>query len=254
MVTITEIKSEVIDGVITIDIPGADICARCYDNEFFVLKNVFDPAKLKSMYEDVFSHYEDIDPIVESGYWGQPNYWRVDNNPPKSSNSKKIQVFYSAFPWNKEFPEAIEVGKMLGSLRNRIAGLDPEYGFRPDDDWLSVPLLQHYPEGGGYLGKHVDVKKPQRVVVSLSLGKTCSLGGFWIEVDGQPLSLEHLFSPGDIMIHRPDIPHGVAPIDPGKGPVNFRSSAGRWRMSTILVPPHELDSSKSIPQELSRLT
>lgn len=231
-------NARVRDGIIDLGIPPEVVREGAANNEIYVIKKAFDPDFLRDMYLGVFHHYDGVEPQFNKYTWGMPNYWRVDNNPPKSSN-KKIQVFYYAFPWNEQFPEMERVGRMLGNLRNRIAGLHPDYGFRKGDEWLCIPLLHHLPAGGGFISRHVDPLEPQRVVVTLSLGKGFDLGGVWVEVDGQPVSLEHVFEAGDIIIHRPDIPHGVAPVDPGLPGPDFRNPAGRWRMSTILVGPDE---------------
>jgi hypothetical protein len=130
---------------------------------------------------------------------------------------------------------------MLGRLRNKIAGLPRDYGFQKGDPYYAVPALQHYPTGGGFISRHEDPKEPQKCVVSLSLskfGEDCQEGGLYIERNGQQELVDAFLDPGDVSIVRPDIFHGVAPIDPGKKAVDFHSIEGRWRMATILSQPY----------------
>lgn len=224
-------------GEIEIEIPEHEMLDRVLSGESFIVKNIFPADELRKMYLEVFRSYEGTQSRFQKYAWGMENFWRTDLNP-AASKTKKIQAMYYILTWNNEFPKAAKIGGMLGRLRNRVGGLPLEYGFREEDEFWSIPLLHHYPAGGGYIGKHHDSLKPQNCVVSLTLGKEFREGGLFVELDGEDVLIEQMVDPGDLFIFRPDIPHGIAPIDPEET-VNFRSPRGRWRMSTILISPAE---------------
>ena len=189
------------------------------------------------MYMEVFTGMAAVPPRVSPFAWGMENFWRIDDNPPASA-IPKIQAIYFICLWNGAFPGVRRVGAMLGRLRNRMAGLPDAYGFRRGDDYCAIPTLQHYPKGGGHIARHADPAEPQKCVVSLTLsayGRDYHEGGFYLERGGEAVPVDEVLEPGDISIVRPDVQHGVWPVDPGTVPVNFHAPEGRWRMSTILT-------------------
>lgn len=237
-VTVVE-DATVTEGDVRSPISDADMSRRVADGEAFILKRLFDADYVKGLYMGVFDRYADVEPTFQKYEWGMDNFWRMDLNPPKAANSKKIQAFYYQFTWNDNSSDLAKVTRVLARYRNRIAGLDPDYGHRPEDSLWAIPLLQHYPIGGGYVSMHQDAAEPQKCVISLTVDKRFEEGGLYIGCHGRQLLIEPMLDPGDAFVFRPDIPHGVAPVDPGKGPIDFRSPTGRWRAATILVPRAE---------------
>ena len=227
----------VVDDDIVLGIDDREMGERVMGRECFVAKSVFDPANLYEMYMGVFEHYRDIEPRFSAFSWGMSNFWRVDDNPPKSV-TKKVQAFYYDFSWNQQFGDMTRLTSMLARLRNRIGGLPEQYGFREEDDYYGIPLLHHVPVGGGFIGQHFDALKPQGCVVSLTVDKTFEEGGLFVVLNGERVLVEPLLEPGDLFIFRPDLYHGIESIDAEKSR-DFNCPAGRWRMSTILVPPAE---------------
>lgn len=222
----------VVDDIVT-DIPIADIAMLIDAGEIVVVKGAFPIERLDGLVAEVREGFRDVEPQLLDFRWGCEDHWRIDNNPPKSS-LPKIQSVYIGFPWNTGLPRSHMVGGMLGKLRNRIAGLDDEFGFRPNDPYIAMTVYQHYPRGGGFIGEHVDPVEPQKCVINLNLPGDFQSGGLFFVQNGQKIPAEHLSQTGDLVIFRPDICHGVDAIDPGE-PLDFRLGSGRWRMACVLT-------------------
>jgi hypothetical protein len=165
--------------------------------------------------------------------WGCENHWRIDDNPPKSS-IPKAQSVYIILPWNRGMEKSLNVGRMLGRLRNRIARLDDDFGFRPNDKFIAMSVYQHYPKGGGFIDTHADPVEPQKCVINLTLPGEFKTGGLYVYRDGVKFPAEHLSAAGDLVIFPPDMRHGVDPIDPGE-PMDYYAKSGRWRMACVLT-------------------
>ena len=177
--------------------------------------------------------YDDIEPKFSKYYWGMPNHWRKDDNPPKSTIPKLLSLYFS-FLWNDDFPKVRKIAGILHRFRNRINGLPLVYGLKEEDEHWAIPLLQHFPVGGGFINQHNDPLEPQKCVVSLTLIKDFKTGGLYTNPTGKvKIPLEPMIGPGDLFVFRPDIFHGVDPIDPDL-PKDYRNPFGRWRMSCIL--------------------
>lgn len=238
MVTVSILnQSGIREGEIVLELPIEEIRERVSAGEAFVIKNIFPEQEMRHMVREVFDLYKDTEPRVLDFRWDQESFWRIDDNPPHS-NVPKVQAVYFAFIWNKQLERMKNVAAMLGRLRNRIAGLPIEYGFRPKDDHLVIPALQHYPCGGGYMASHEDPIVPDKCVISLFLSKRgvdYRSGGLFVEEGGEILDIEHYFEPGDLFIFRPNIPHGVAAVDSDSAR-NFDTLEGRWRMAAVLTP------------------
>lgn len=220
------------NGQIDIGIPVEEIAEKVSQGEMYIVKGVFDPNELRAMTEEVFHSFDGVDPSFTPYEWGIPNSWRVDDNPPKSTRPKE-QALYFCYLWNEEFPKVRKIAGMLHSLRNKINGLPTEYGLHEEDDHWAVPLFQHYPVGGGFICEHDDPLEPQKCVVSLTLIKDFEKGGLYGNPSGsEKIPLDPYIEPGDLFIFRPDVLHGVAPIDPHLSK-DYRSLAGRWRMACI---------------------
>ena len=130
------------------------------------------------------------------------------------------------------------MARKLARLRNKIADLPEEFGFRKEDSHWVIPTIQHQPKGGGFLEQHFDPLEPDNCVVSLFLtsrGTDFDEGGLIVEDEGKMVDLESHIGIGDLFIFRPNITHGVAPVDPSQDP-DFSTTKGRWRMAAVLNP------------------
>lgn len=238
MIPVTVIETtNIINGAIVPELPIEEISQRVAAGEVFVCKQAFDEEKLRAMTRRVFDRYATEEPQLLPYSWGQKNHWRLDDNPPRSSIKKSLALYFS-FMWNDEFPEITKMARMLGQLRNRIAGLPAEFGFHEEDSHWVIPTIQHQPKGGGFLDFHSDPLVPDNCVVSLFLttrGQDYKEGGLVVKDGDKEIDLDGYLAAGDLFIFRPDIPHSVAPVDPTAN-LRFDSTEGRWRMAAVLNP------------------
>ncbi len=225
--------ADICRGEIVAGEPKENLLQQIRDGKVVILPRVFREEYLQTVVSEVFDAFEGVETQLLEYRWGAPDHWRIDNNPPKSS-LKKIQSIYIAFFWNSGLPNAVNVGRMLGRFRNEIAGLPVEFGFHKQHDFIAMPVLQHYPVGGGFIGEHSDPVEPQKCVISLNLPGKFSSGGGYFMVKGEKISSEHITGTGDVILFPPDMSHGVDPIDP-EMPCDFRSPEGRWRMTCVLT-------------------
>ena len=230
-------QTKVVNGEIDFGLSPQRLRQRIMAGECFVAKSVFEKAFLLEMANEVVAGFADQEAKFAPFSWGMENFWRVDDNPPKSL-VKKVQVFYYDFVWNRQFARMSDTARKIARARNVVGGLDVDYGFRKEDDYVGIPLLHHIPRGGGFIGEHCDALKPQGCVISLTVHKEFTKGGLFVVKDGRQVLVEPLLEAGDLFIFRPDINHGILPVDPD-AEKDFASKDGRWRLSTILVPPAE---------------
>lgn len=222
---------------IELGVSSALLRDRIDRGEAFVAKGVFPEHELRTIRRDLAMTYNPTEPCLLDYRWHQRNHWRIDNKPPRSSISKVLSLYFE-FIWNEGHPRFRRLARMLASLRNELAGLDSDFGFRERDDYWVLPVLQHHPRGGGGIAAHSDPRKPDGCVISLLMSKRgvdFQEGGVFIQRDEQTIDVEALMGPGDLMIFRPDTTHGVAPIDPDHE-LRFDTDDGRWRMAAVLTP------------------
>lgn len=125
------------------------------------------------------------------------------------------------------------------SVRNQLSGLSPDYATKTEEDGLiSFPAIQHYPRGGGWMEEHIDPDIGQKVVLSTVLskmGKDYNEGGlFYINSNGKKEFVDQHLEPGDSFLFKPNIKHGVAPIDPLEK-LDWEADDGRWMMFSALI-------------------
>ena len=169
---------------------------------------------------------------------GCKNFHRIDYNNEKS-NVKSILHGYASFYWNEETNEIAPLFKRVMSVRNQLSGLAPDYATIKDEDGLiSIPAIQHYPRGGGWMQEHKDPDIGQKVVLSTVLSKMgidYDEGGlFYINERGKKEFVDQHLEPGDSFLFNPKVKHGVAPIDPNEK-LNWERDDGRWMMFSALV-------------------
>ena len=170
--------------------------------------------------------------------FGCRNYHSVYNNNPKS-NAKSILHAHVYFPWNEESETVLPYFKRLIKLRNILTGLPEDYALEDEvDGRISVPSVQQYPRGGGYMQEHCDPDVGQKVIVNLTLSKFSEdfqVGGtFFRDKQGEKIYVDPLVNPGDALVFPPKIEHGVDPIDPN-AELNWSDDDGRWMCMAALL-------------------
>jgi len=166
------------------------------------------------------------------------NYHRIDNLYPKSK-VKNILHLYSFFYWDPESKSVVNYFKRQFKLRNILSNLPEDYALDTIEDGLiSVPLVQQYPRGGGFMQEHQDPDVGQKVVINTVLSKVNQdyfNGGLFVrDSDGKKVYLDSKLNPGDAVIFYPQIAHGVDPIDPDFS-LDWNRDDGRWMCFSTLV-------------------
>jgi hypothetical protein len=183
-----------------------------------------------------FSKTEDVScPTVSAN---TPNYHRIDNNIEKSK-VKSILHLFTYFYWNKESQPVAKFFKRLFRLRNLISNLPENYALENlEDDMISIPIVQQYPSGGGYMQEHMDPSIGQKVVFSVLLSKFSrdffSGGLFFRNEKNEKIYVDSKLNPGDAFVFHPNTRHGVDPIDP-ENKLDWNNFHGRWMCFSALV-------------------
>ncbi|MHA7733129.1 hypothetical protein [Nitrosopumilus sp. S6] len=190
---------------------------------------------LRNFSKEFSTKIPESSPSVKSG---TPNYHRIDNNPEKSK-VKSILHLYSFFYWNDESKSVQNYFKRQFKLRNLLSDLPEDYALSEiKDGFVSVPLVQQYPRGGGYMQEHKDPDVGQKVIVNTILSKIpddYGEGGLFCRNEkGEKEYIDSLLNPGDSIIFYPSIQHGVDPVDPNF-PLDWTRSDGRWMCFSTLV-------------------
>jgi hypothetical protein len=167
-----------------------------------------------------------------------PNYHRIDHNEAKSK-VKCILHLFAFFYWNKESEPVKKYFKRMFRLRNVLSDLDEEYALSDITDGLiSLPLVQQYPRGGGFMQEHQDPDNAQKVVVNTILSTFSSdyeKGGlFYRDESGEKIYVDNQLNPGDAFVFYPTLSHGVDPVDEHRT-IDWKKTDGRWMCFSTLV-------------------
>lgn len=167
-----------------------------------------------------------------------PNFHRVDDNPPKAS-VPKVMHLYTFFYWNEDSSEVAPYFRRLNRIRNILSGLAEHYAMdAPEDGLTSIPSVQQYPRGGGFMRGHVDPAGAQRVVLSCQLsqmGADFAVGGLWYRTPGgDKIGVDPHTTAGDVFVFHPQLAHGVDPVDPD-ATLDWNADDGRWMMFSGLT-------------------
>ena len=164
---------------------------------------------------------------------GAPNFHRISVADPRSHVSATFHQF-NFFPWNQDVFQLFSVFRPVFEARNLMLGEDRGafLGSLPERGAAARLGFQFYPAGGGFMNTHIDpVGFHQSVLVSLVMsrfGSDYEQGGVYVEdTAGVRFFPEAECEPGDLVWFNPQMPHGVAPIDP-ESPLGWTQFRGRW--------------------------
>jgi hypothetical protein len=180
-------------------------------------------------------------PKVENGI---PNYHRMDENIEKSK-VKSILHLYTFFYWNKESMPVATYFRRLFKIRNTISNLPEDYALNNIQDGLiSIPTVQQYPRGGGYMQEHIDPDSGQKAIFSTLLskpGRDFFKGGlFYRDEKNNKIFMDDLLRPGDSFVFYPSASHGVDPVD-NEITLDWSKIDGRWMCFSALVTASSLN-------------
>tara|TARA_Y100001934_G_scaffold249228_1_gene310505 strand:- start:3794 stop:4549 length:756 start_codon:yes stop_codon:yes gene_type:complete len=214
---------------------------KIFNSDVVLIKNFLPLAEarlLRELAHRLFCETQPDNPAVEHGV--TKNHWRFDNNPEKS-RVKCISRQFRCFYWNEEpIPGLLLVMNRLARFRNIFSGLREDFALeREEEEHVSVPLIGHYPRGGGYMQKHSDPESIQKAVFMIKLSKLgidYKDGGLYVDSDlnGESVSLDQHLDPGDLYVIKPSCQHGVAPVDP-EAALDLQDNSGRWTLMSTLV-------------------
>jgi len=224
-----------------------DIRQAIIDQKVVILKGLISKSRSISLRNSVIDFWEGTDPEVQKVITSSsPNYHRIDNSPEKSQ-VKMVSHNYFSYYWNNDVCGENNILKAMTKFRNVIACLDEGYTIDSiEGDWITNPVLFHYPPGGGKLNKHVDPKMKQFCTILCSLckkGDDFSDGGAFVEKD-EKIYLDDKLSYGDMYLFDPTMVHGVDPID-SKSDLDWTSRKGRFVLIPGLVQVKSLLGSKT---------
>ncbi|HYU98765.1 MAG TPA: hypothetical protein VE977_08065 [Pyrinomonadaceae bacterium] len=223
-----------VNGVITTDMPLAEISESIMAGNIFVLKGAFAAERddLIQLRHAVFD-------------WAQTNPAADQPEPTENSHCMQAGVsrlqqtphVYHSFNFNRISQLPIELAehlykyfRPLCDLQNALTGNNAT--LENFDGVALHPQLIQYPLGGGIFGRHFHPLEPQRIGLIVALtqrGTDFSKGGTCFEVDGKVIDIEPYHDLGDIAFFRFNIPHWVNPSDLGEK-FAWESERGRWTM------------------------
>lgn len=210
------------------------------NQEVVVLKSVLSKKIIRDIKEKTFNFFQKHSPSNPIINENVSNFYRVDNNPPKSV-VKRVKQFFASFYWNGAISEEQNCMKAMSILRNQIANLPTDYTVNgiESDGFMTYPNITHYPIGGGKLNKHTDPPNKQFTVLLASLserGKDFKTGGLYIEKNGISIDMDEHLQEGDIYLMNPKNIHGVSEIDFDENiEPAWNSMKGRWVMFPALI-------------------
>lgn len=238
------------NGALHVPVSDDELLELIEQRKVVVLKGAFDGEAMTRIRDGCVRFAREHEPANPEIQPGVPNFYRIDNNPPRSQ-VKRICRSFALFYWNDhDFGGEREYLQALAGLRNRLAGLGENFAYdRIEDGQLSIPSVVHYPVGGGYLQRHEDPPSTQRAVVTAilsELGSDYESGGLYADdpESGDRVMLDGELRAGDVYLINPAMTHGVAPVDPGK-PLDFAAADGRWMMFSALVSFGSLSGEKT---------
>jgi hypothetical protein len=162
-----------------------------------------------------------------------PNFHRISHWDERSYVKACFHQF-SFFPWNDDVFAMFSRFRPIFELRNLLSSAEPNayLGFEAYDECIARLSFQFYPKGIGGMNEHIDPTGPHQAVVPLlmmsELGRDFEKGGIFVRTTaGEAVFIEEFTSPGDLVLFSPNLAHGVATIDPEKGP-DWLSFEGRW--------------------------
>lgn len=170
-------------------------------------------------------------PIAE----GCPNFHRM-NRWDERAYVKGCFHQFSFFPWNEDVLNLFERTKNVYRVKNLLTGVpqDKFLGKKPDEGCTARLAFQFYPKAIGGLNKHedpVDYHQVSATIMTLSVkGHDFFEGGSYVEKEGgEPVMLDDITEPGDIIHTNAQVNHGVMTIDPHLSE-DWLSFEGRWML------------------------
>ncbi len=224
------ISYDFMEQAIDSPIKSKELNSLIHSESVVIVKNYLQLNQVNSIIQFLLNHVSNTDPVYEAITHNSTNFYRTNFEDQRAFIKGHFhQVNF--FPWNHDEFNFYLLFKNIFHLKNRLNNKNLDR-FLDGTDANFVPKIsfQFYDSGAGFLERHTDpVGEHQSVVPILAMslkGSDFNDGGLEVKVDEEWLSIDDYVHPGDLILIRGDIPHGVRMIDPEK---DFNMlSQGRW--------------------------
>ncbi|GJL98261.1 MAG: hypothetical protein DHS20C06_20780 [Hyphobacterium sp.] len=228
--------------------PGGDVEAlasvqsRLIAGDIAVVPNFVDPAQCEKIITDTIGWAARTENCAVDTSIDTPsgNWFRRDVNPEKSAVKRVLQTHDFGDIPALNTPMRTSLGAVfdrMARLQAAVSGVPARVGAAHDGHSLH-PQIIHYPQGGGYFGRHTHPLEPQRIglIVSLSERGVAFQTGSTVYYDAQDnaVDLDDWQTAGSVTLFRYDIPHAVTEVD-GSAQLAFEQPTGRW---VAIMPFH----------------
>ncbi len=224
------ISYDFMEQAIDSPIKSKELNSLIHSESVVIVKNYLQLNQVNSIIQFLLNHVSNTDPVYEAITHNSTNFYRTNFEDQRAFIKGHFhQVNF--FPWNHDEFNFYLLFKNIFHLKNRLNNKNLDR-FLDGTDANFVPKIsfQFYDSGAGFLERHTDpVGEHQSVVPILVMslkGSDFNDGGLEVKVGEEWLSIDDYVHPGDLILIRGDIPHGVRMIDPEK---DFNMlSQGRW--------------------------
>jgi len=210
--------------------------------DYCVIKNFVDKKELHKkidILKRTFSSKNDRK-VVGNYRYKMPNFQRLDIGDYKQTNARFVR-YLSQFTWNND-SLFLEETKKIRDFRNKVFNIQEEnYIYHIDGTkYCDLPVLSHYPIGGGFQNSHTDEYNNEGGITNVLLnltkrGEDYQSGGIYFNEDnGKIFDIEEILDVGDLYTHDIKKWHGVKVINKDD-PLDMETSRGRWIINLKLV-------------------
>jgi hypothetical protein len=239
---ISEIDARLEHGRIIARLDPAAITAEVMDKKnIVVLKNVFPDAMLSELRRSVIAWGRGTPAAAADDFRG--NYHRQ-----RAMVSRLQQAPHVFHDYNFNAMPLLpgDLGSKLRGifeplrlLYNALTSRHTEFAIPPTGPYLH-PQIIHYPNGGGFFGRHWHNLEPQAlgfIAVLSEFGKHFRQGATVFDIEGDVVDMDGRQLLGDLCIWRYDYHHWVSQSDL-KDKFDWNSEDGRWVATFAYFDPY----------------
>jgi hypothetical protein len=239
---ISEIDARLEHGCIVAQLDPAAITAEVMDKKnIVVLKSVFPEALLTELRRSVIAWGRKTAPAAADEFRGNYHRQRV-----MVSRLQQAPHVFHDYNFNAmsllpgELERALRgIFEPLRLLYNALTSRQTEFAIPESGPYLH-PQIIHYPNGGGFFGRHWHNLKPQTlgfIAVLSEFGRHFHQGATVFDIDGDIVDMAGRQSLGDLCIWRYDYHHWVSQSDLADK-FDWNSEDGRWVATFAYFDPN----------------
>jgi hypothetical protein len=229
---ILPLEAALSDGAIVTRLPAAALAAAVMEQKrIAVLKKVFPADRLAALRTAVHAWGHTVAPAAADDFTANYHRKRVMISRLQQAPHLFHDYNFHAFGALPDELAALLHGlfEPLRQLYNTLTARDLEFTVPASGPYLH-PQIIHYPNGGGFFGRHWHALEPQQlgfIVVLSAQGEHYPRGATVFDIDGEVVDLEGRQQLGDVCIWRYDHPHWVTQSDLGHK-FDWDAPDGRW--------------------------